>query len=131
MKKYIFGLSLISANFLFAQKLEYNPNRAPIKIENEEVAKPNFKNKGQKIIVRDLKISNEKPLFVVDGKIIEEKEFQNIDPNNIESIEILKDENAVKVFGENAKKGAIIINTKSHSQPSQKKEKQKQDLLAI
>lgn len=131
MKKYIFGLLLISANFLFAQKLEYNPNKAPIKVENEEIAKPNFQKKGYKVIFRDGKTFNEKPLYILDGKMIEDMDFQNINPQNIESIEILKDENATKIYGEKAKNGVIVIKTKKILKPQKKQEKQKQDILAI
>ncbi len=67
----------------------------------------------------ELKINNQnipapKPLFVIDGK-----EFKNgfdinsIAPDDIESIEVLKDKMAEDKYGERGKAGVIIMTTKS------------------
>lgn len=50
------------------------------------------------------------PLFVVDG--IVRAEFAKIDPNEIETINILKDASATAVFGVKGANGVIIITTK-------------------
>ena len=50
------------------------------------------------------------PLFVVDG--IVRAEFAKIDPNEIETINILKDASATAVFGVRGANGVIIITTK-------------------
>ena len=50
------------------------------------------------------------PLYVVDG--IVRSEFAKIDPNEIESINILKDASATAVFGVKGANGVIIITTK-------------------
>ncbi len=54
--------------------------------------------------------NNASPLFVVDG--IVRAEFAKIDPNEIESINILKDASATAVFGVKGANGVIIITTK-------------------
>lgn len=56
-----------------------------------------------------------KPLYVIDGKIVSDQEdfkLKNINPNDIESMSILKDEEAIKKFGDAAKNGVILITTK-------------------
>lgn len=54
--------------------------------------------------------NNATPLFVVDG--IVRAEFAKIDPNEIETINILKDASATAVFGVKGANGVIIITTK-------------------
>ena len=51
----------------------------------------------------------EKPLFVVDDKIIGNDDITKIKPNDIESITVLKDESATKLYGEKGKNGVVII----------------------
>ena len=51
------------------------------------------------------------PLIYLDGeKFI--GEISSIDPSTIESMEVLKDEAAVRKYGEEAKNGVILIKTK-------------------
>lgn len=55
------------------------------------------------------------PLYVIDDVIQPEsvKDISQIaDPNNIQTITVLKDESAIKIYGEKGKNGVIIITTK-------------------
>ena len=54
----------------------------------------------------------EKPLFVVDDKIIGNDDITKIKPNDIESVTVLKDESAMKIYGEKGKNGVVIIKMK-------------------
>ena len=54
--------------------------------------------------------NNATPLYVVDG--IVRAEFAKIDPNEIETINILKDASATAVYGVKGANGVIIITTK-------------------
>jgi TonB-linked SusC/RagA family outer membrane protein len=75
---------------------------------------------------------NNQPLFVVDGVILEDltavntedfisgnantivsSSIANINPNDIESIQVLKDASATAIYGARAANGVIVINTKS------------------
>ncbi|MBV7531846.1 M56 family metallopeptidase [Chitinophaga sp. sic0106] len=56
--------------------------------------------------------SGHKPLYVLDGKVIEESEMKDISPNNIESINVLKGESATKLYGEKGADGVILIKLK-------------------
>jgi TonB-dependent SusC/RagA subfamily outer membrane receptor len=49
-------------------------------------------------------------LFIIDGK--EVKGLKNIRSDDIESISILKDESARKLYGDKGKNGVIVIKTK-------------------
>ncbi|MEO9483036.1 MAG: SusC/RagA family TonB-linked outer membrane protein [Ekhidna sp.] len=59
-----------------------------------------------------LSASNQ-PLYVVDGVPLTSGNQSNINPSNIESIEILKDAAATAIYGTRAANGVIIITTKS------------------
>ncbi|WP_461629747.1 M56 family metallopeptidase [Labilibaculum euxinus] len=52
------------------------------------------------------------PLFIVDGKIRSAKKAEEINPNDIESIDVLKGEHAIEKYGEEAKNGVVIITSK-------------------
>ncbi|MEL6653640.1 MAG: carboxypeptidase-like regulatory domain-containing protein, partial [Bacteroidota bacterium] len=54
-----------------------------------------------------------RPLMVVDGVIADDSfDKESIDPSNIESIEVLKGESAVAIYGEKGRNGVVIITTK-------------------
>ncbi len=55
------------------------------------------------------------PLVVVDGEIVPYEQINDIEPNTIENITVLKDEKAVKKYGEQAKNGVIEIKIKKSS----------------
>lgn len=56
--------------------------------------------------------ANDKPLILVNGKETSSEEMKKINPNDIESINVLKGENALKKYGEKAKNGVIEITKK-------------------
>jgi len=55
-------------------------------------------------------ITNTNPLFVVDGMIVDNIDFVN--PNDISSIEVLKDPSSLAIFGVQGANGVIIVTTK-------------------
>ena len=65
------------------------------------------------IIVRGVSSINgaSSPLYVVDG--IPAESYPNINANDIESMEVLKDASATAIYGSRANAGVIIITTKS------------------
>jgi TonB family protein len=52
------------------------------------------------------------PLVYVDGKEIKYEDLKNIKPEGIESVSVLKDDAAVKAYGEKGKNGVVIITSK-------------------
>jgi TonB-dependent starch-binding outer membrane protein SusC len=58
-------------------------------------------------------VGNSSPLFVVDGQILTgQTGLQSLNPNDIESIEILKDASASAIYGARAANGVVLITTK-------------------
>src|SRR5688572_5052331 len=60
--------------------------------------------------------SSGNPLFVVDGIVIDEFDLKNIDPDDIESISILKDPGATFIFCNRPARGLVVITTKNANQ---------------
>jgi len=54
----------------------------------------------------------EKPLVVMDGKAVSFEKLNEIDPNSIETINIVKDASATVLYGEKGKNGVILLTTK-------------------
>lgn len=64
---------------------------------------------------------NKKPLMVIDEKEMEEDfEMNSINPEEIASITVLKDESAIKKYGQKAKDGVIEVNTKKEENKANK-----------
>jgi bla regulator protein BlaR1 len=58
---------------------------------------------------------DKQPLYIVDGKEKSAKEFENLDPNNIHSVNVLKDEKFTKKYGDKGKHGVLEIITKENA----------------
>jgi TonB-dependent SusC/RagA subfamily outer membrane receptor len=57
------------------------------------------------------------PLYVVDGQLAQGDALKSMDPGEIESITVLRDQSAKAVYGEKARNGVILITTKKASRP--------------
>ena len=55
--------------------------------------------------------SCESPMLIVDGKTVD-FDSANLDPHDIDSIEIVKGDSAVVRFGESARRGVVIVTSK-------------------
>lgn len=51
------------------------------------------------------------PIFVVDGVIID-KNFNTLNPDDVESVEVLKDASATAIYGARGANGVVIVTTK-------------------
>lgn len=56
-----------------------------------------------------------KPLFIVDGAAMADDRFRSINPNDIETITVLKDAGATSIYGNRGANGVIVITTKRGS----------------
>ena len=69
---------------------------------------------GVNVIVRGTgTFGNDQPLYVIDGNITTSMDFLN--PNDIASIEILKDASAAAIYGNRAANGVVLVTTKQGS----------------
>ena len=75
---------------------------------------PTFEIRGQTSL-----IANAQPLIVVDGFAIE-GDFKSINPNDVESITVLKDAAASSIWGARSANGVIVIVTKKGAQDKKK-----------
>lgn len=53
------------------------------------------------------------PLYVIDGIICEERDFQNLNTEDIDQMSVLKDASATAIYGARAANGIIMVKTKS------------------
>ena len=53
------------------------------------------------------------PLFVLDGKVISQAEMSGIKPNDIATMDVLKNTSATAIYGEKGKNGVVVITTKN------------------
>lgn len=60
-------------------------------------------------------LNNNEILYYVNDKEITEKGFRQISPDEIESVTVLKGDNAVKVYGERARDGVILVTLKEYT----------------
>ena len=61
-------------------------------------------------------VSDGTPLYVIDGFATEDANAAAINPNDIESIDVLKDASATAIYGARGANGVIIITTKRGSE---------------
>ncbi len=55
---------------------------------------------------------NTAPLFIIDGAPVDESSFRSINPQEIASIDVLKDAGATAVYGNRGANGVVVIQTK-------------------
>lgn len=59
---------------------------------------------------------NNEPLYIIDGTPVQDSFMNFLSPNDIESIQVLKDASAASIYGSRANNGVIIIETKKGSE---------------
>ncbi|MCL1932536.1 MAG: TonB-dependent receptor [Candidatus Azobacteroides sp.] len=64
-------------------------------------------------------INDNGPLYVIDGVSSRNQDMNSINPNDIESLQILKDASAAAIYGAQAANGVILITTKQGSKSGQ------------
>ncbi|GAA5083016.1 hypothetical protein GCM10023210_01040 [Chryseobacterium ginsengisoli] len=62
--------------------------------------------------IQSVKIDDYRPLYVLNGKIINEKQFRKINQNSIKAMNVLKGSSATAIYGEKGKNGVILVTTK-------------------
>ncbi|RKR85503.1 TonB family protein [Mucilaginibacter gracilis] len=72
-------------------------------------------NSGQNIAIRGSNslLNNTDPLYVIDGVLAQNFKPGSIRPEDIKSVDVLKDAKASAIYGSRASNGVVVINTKS------------------
>lgn len=56
---------------------------------------------------------NQEPLYIIDGVPCNADNMKSIDPNNIDSVTVLKDAGATAIYGNRGANGVIVVKTKN------------------
>jgi TonB-dependent starch-binding outer membrane protein SusC len=57
--------------------------------------------------------ADQNPLYVVDGMVIQSGGIENINPSDIQTIDVLKDASATAIYGSRGANGVVLVTTKS------------------
>lgn len=94
-------------------RVKYN---IPIKFALDAGKREKISPKSAAIRLRGLP-EKDSPLLVLDGEIKESGELRDIDPNTIQSVDVLKSASAIALYGKAAENGAILLTTKKQKTP--------------
>ena len=118
MKKFVFGIFLFSFGIFSAQQIGTKGIDGPnenSKLKNTKGLNVSPVEKvGDFCLCCNKEVKN-KPLIILDGQRIPYENFSEINPETIESMEIVKNEKAIELYGGDAKNGVIIIKSKKRS----------------
>ena len=105
------AVSTVTAAELADQKVATIEEALHGRVAGVQIVSSGEPGRPAQIIVRGQSfLGNVTPLYVVDGMYLGEN--TNLDPNDIESIEVLKDAAAAAQYGAQAANGVIVIKTK-------------------
>ena len=92
---------------------DYPKGKIEAKITDEKIGDMVFK-KPEDYFQEQLQANSDGqlPLYIIDGVFVENP-LENLDPNNIKTIDVVKNPEAEKRYGERAKNGAVLITTKN------------------
>ncbi|MGE8556586.1 MAG: YfbK domain-containing protein [Chryseobacterium jejuense] len=78
---------------------------------------------NNQIMIRGIASINpgDAPLYIINGKIEKDDYFRSLDPNKVESINVLKGISATAIYGSSAANGAVIVTTKNLSRREKKR----------
>jgi outer membrane receptor for ferrienterochelin and colicin len=54
------------------------------------------------------------PLIILDGVIVNSKQFSKVNPNDIQEMKVIREIEATQIYGDKGINGAIIITTKEN-----------------
>lgn len=112
--------SNVSSQTVSAATIEARPNASFIQTLQGQVAGLNISTgTGQPggnstVIIRGVGSINGKvePLYVIDGIPLNSDNFRSLNPDDIESVSVLKDAGATSIYGNKGANGVIIVRTK-------------------
>lgn len=110
----------VSSVKLSSKSIQNRPNQSMVQTLNGQVAGLNITtNTGQPganstVQIRGVSsiFGDTEPLFIMDGIPVDQDNFRSLNPQEIESIEVLKDAAATAIYGNRGANGVIVIQTK-------------------
>lgn len=61
----------------------------------------------------NMRVFPQQSMIIIDGEKAEDVELQKLSPDQIHSVNVLKNKSAIQIYGEEAKEGVIVIKTKN------------------
>jgi len=110
------------AQISFAQTSEKQNLKLELRKPTVVVVKGNAKDTS-------IAVKGETPLYIVDGK--EVKNVNEISPNDIEKIDVLKGESATTLYGKKGAKGVVVITTKKNAKANKDNKDQKEVTVTV
>jgi len=110
-KKMFLGSTTVVSEHDLMKAQQNNSTADPSKLDKKEI-----RIGGARSTLKE----EEKPVVVLDGKIVDMKELQQTDPNSIKTINILKDASATALYGSKAQNGVIVVTTKKKGKVKKK-----------
>jgi serine protease Do len=108
-----FLMACVIAQISFAQTSEKQNLKLDLRKPTLVVVKGNAKDTS-------IAVKGETPLYIVDGK--EVKNVNEISPNDIEKIDVLKGASAKALYGKKGEKGVVVITTKKKNKETASKD---------
>lgn len=84
---------------------------SPVKISSNFVKTDSSPPSLRIVCIKSIQERNE-PIYIIDGRLINAKQFSKVNPNDIQDIKVLKDAEATPIYGNQGRNGVIIITTK-------------------
>jgi serine protease Do len=117
-----FLMACAIAQISFAQTSEKQNLKLELRKPTVVVVKGNAKDTS-------IAVKGETPLYIVDGK--EVKNVNEISPNDIEKIDVLKGESATTLYGKKGAKGVVVITTKKNAKANKDNKDQKEVTVTV
>ncbi|MFP4846910.1 SusC/RagA family TonB-linked outer membrane protein [Winogradskyella sp. PE311] len=113
--------SKVSSVRVTAETIENRPNASFVQTLSGQVAGLNITTSsgqpGGNSLVQLRGVSsingNTEPLFIIDGAPVDEDNFRSLNPQDIASIDVLKDAGATAIYGNRGANGVIVIKTRT------------------
>lgn len=83
------------------------------RLEGEKENKPKEDHTISAIKVKDSKASDDPPLYILDGEAISGSEIAELSQSDVEAVTVLKGQEARREYGESARNGVVIIESKA------------------
>jgi len=84
---------------------------SPLKISSNFVKTDSSPPSLRIVCIKSIQERNE-PLYILDGRLINTKQFSKVNPNDIRDIKVLKGAEATSLYGNQGRNGVVIITTK-------------------
>jgi len=89
---------------------EYSAPNGVILITTKKKSEADAQSNNSTIKIRGTGDSQETPLVIIDGEVVNKEAIAKMSPDDIDNIQVIKGENAMKKY--NSKSGVIIVTSK-------------------